>query len=273
MRIRLSVKQNKPDQLIPINYQFLLSSFIYKTIENSDGNYSRWLHDSGFMSGNKKFKMFTFSKLNIPKSSFVSLYGKSFLKIECSRFEFDISMMSNKTVEKFIIGMFMDQKMNIYEKNVESEFSVNTVEMVPEPEIKEEMIFRTISPMVLSRSIIHNGKQSQEYLSPEDPEYFNYLKKNLLEKQTTLLMSKNGSAPDDKDSNVLKLGTVDSFELKGNCKSKLITIKEGTAEETKIKGYYMTFKIKADPEIIRTSYEAGFGKHCSLGFGCVQEVR
>ena len=273
MRIRLSIKQNKPDQLIPINYQFLISSFIYRTIENSDSKYSKWLHDSGFMNGIKNFKMFTFSKLNIPKSSFVSLYGKNFLKVESSKIEFIISMLSNKTVENFITGMFMDQKMNIYEKNIESEFTVNTVEMVPEPEVREEMIFKTISPMVISRSSIHNGKLSQEYMSPEDPEYFKYLKKNIAEKHTALMMSKNGSEIDGKSLGEIKLGSIESFELKGNCKSKLITIKEGTAEETKIKGYYLTFKIKGNPELIRTSYEAGFGKHCSLGFGCVQEIR
>jgi len=83
MRIKLTLKQVKENQLIPINYQYALSSFIYTTIEKSDPRYSRWLHDRGFLLGKKSFKFFTFSMFDLPK-----------------RIKDDINLSSSKEVNK-----------------------------------------------------------------------------------------------------------------------------------------------------------------------------
>jgi len=126
MRLKLILKQHRPHQLIPINYQYLISSFIYRTIENSDNEYSKWLHESGFMSGNKKFKLFTFSKLNIKDCSNENLHGNVYIKVKSEKMELIVSMLAEKTVENFIIGLFENQMMKIYDKNLESQFYVST---------------------------------------------------------------------------------------------------------------------------------------------------
>ena len=51
---------------IPMNYQYELSSFIYRTLARSDSGYSAWLHENGFITGTKRFKLFSFSNLLIP---------------------------------------------------------------------------------------------------------------------------------------------------------------------------------------------------------------
>ena len=169
--------------------------------------------------------------------------------------------------------MFEKQRVRIYDVNIESEFFINTVEMVPEPEFRKEMTFKTISPVVLSRNTVFNGKESQEYISPADKEYAGYFIKNLLEKHHTLYQSRQASA----DSVEVNIRTKDSepltFEQTGEYKSKLITIKEGTKEESRVRGYFYTFRLSGDPDIIRIGYEAGFGKQCSLGFGCAESLR
>lgn len=273
MRIKITFKQTKPDQLMPINYQYPLHSFIYHTIERSDSEYSKWLHESGLMSGNKKFKYFTFSKLNIPDSGITDLYGKKYINIKSDRFELTVSMLSEKTVEHFIIGMFQKQRVKIYDGNIESEFFINTVEMIPEPEFRREMTFKTISPVVLSRNTIYNGKESQEYISPADKEYAGFFIKNLLEKHNTLYQSRQASSHNIEINNITEDSQTLTFEQTGEYKSKLITIKEGTHEESRVRGYFYTFRLKGDPDIIRTGYEAGFGKQCSLGFGCAESLR
>ena len=273
MRIKITFKQAKPDQLIPINYQYPLHSFIYHTIERSDSEYSKWLHDSGLISGNKKFKYFTFSKLNIPDSGITELYGKKYINIKSDRFELTVSMLSEKTVEHFIIGMFEKQRAKIYDGNIESEFFINTVEMVPEPEFRSEMTFKTISPVVLSRNTFYNGKESQEYISPADKEYAGYFIKNLMEKYITLFQSRQASETGNANNINTEEAQTITFEQTGDYKSKLITIKEGTQEESRVRGYFYTFRLTGDPDIIRTGYEAGFGKQCSLGFGCAESLR
>ena len=270
MRLRLVLKQMKPDQLIPINYQHALHSFIYHTISRSDSRYSEWLHDNGLMSGNKKFKYFTFSKLDIRDASVKNLHGRMYLNIKSVNIGLTVSMLSDKTTEHFIIGMFEEQKVKIFDKNTESEFQIKTVEMVPEPVFRNDMTFRTISPVVLSRKTTYNGNESQEYMSPADKEYEDYFIKNLAEKHSALYQLKEGNSG---ESNICREAGIRTFEQRGEYKSKLITIKEGSPEENKIRGYFYTFSITGDPEIIRTGYEAGFGKQCSLGFGCAEVVR
>ncbi len=62
------------------------------------------------MSGKKKFKMFTFSKLYLPDSEVTDLYEKKYLKMMEDKAELTVSMLSNKIMEHFIIGMFEDKK-------------------------------------------------------------------------------------------------------------------------------------------------------------------
>lgn len=269
MRIKLSLRQVRANQLIPINYQYALSSFIYRTIETSDNEYSKWLHEKGFMSGSKKFKMFTFSKLYLPDSEVTDLYEKKYLKINGDKAELIVSMLSNKTMEHFIIGMFEDKKVKVFDRNIESDFHINTVELIPEPVFGETMTFRTISPIVISKSTQYNGKISQTYLSPEDEDYSECFIKNL-EGKLLALMENNI------DINFLgdfRLHEDDpcivSYETIGNIKSKLITIKEDSLEESKVKGFFLGFKLTGNPAVMKLGYEAGFGKLCSQGFGCV----
>jgi len=49
---------------LPINYQYELSSWIYKVIERADSEYSNFLHNEGFQSDGKQFRMFTFSQVD-----------------------------------------------------------------------------------------------------------------------------------------------------------------------------------------------------------------
>jgi len=51
---------------------------------------------------------------------------------------------------------------------------------------------------------------------------------------------------------------------------KLITLKEGRSDETKIKGTLAPFRLQAPRELIEVGYECGFGEKNSMGFGMVK---
>ncbi|MBK9404475.1 MAG: hypothetical protein IPN57_08080 [Ignavibacteria bacterium] len=265
MRIKITFKQAKPDQLIPINYQYPLHSFIYHTIERSDSQYSKWLHNSGLLSGNKKFKYFTFSKLNIPDSGITDLYGKKYINIKSDRFEMTVSMMSEKTVEHFIIGMFEKQRVKIYDGNIESEFFINTVEMVPEPEFRSEMTFKTISPVVLSRNTFYNGKESQEYISPADKEYAGYFIKNLMEKYITLFQSRQASETGNANNINTEESQTRTFEQTGDYKSKLITIKRRNSGRKQSKGIFLHIQINRRSGHLKDGIRGGIRKAVQSG--------
>ena len=259
MRLKLTIKQEKPNQLIPINYQYPISSFIYHTIAKSDNEYAKWLHSKGFVRGNKKFKLFTFSMLNIPKREI----EKDRIMLKSQSLELTISMISKKTLENFIIGMFEKQRFKIYDKKSEALFHIHMIETIPEPVFKNPVRFKTISPVVLSRREIYKGKESEGYLKPDEEDYFDYLKRNLEEKYLSYCITTQKQVYDY---------NIEGFKLNSDWKARLITIRADTLAETKVKGYLYDFEISGDIELIRFGYETGFGKSNSLGFGCVKVV-
>ncbi|HCN38047.1 MAG TPA: CRISPR-associated endoribonuclease Cas6 [Bacteroidetes bacterium] len=258
MRLKLTLEPTKKSQQLTYNYQYPLSSIIYKILSTADKEYTDWLHDTGYKSGNKTFKYFTFSKLIFKNAKFT----KSCIEIKDEPIELIISIYLNKTIEKFIEGVFLNQKFNIYNKDYEAKFNVKFIESLPEPDFKNEMIFTTISPILISDKFISNDKNKEVYLSPEEREYSSIFLKNLIEKYITLNLE-NKNIP-------LKVTLEEmKFELIKLDKSRLYIIKEGTKEETKIRPFDFRFKINAPVEMIKLGYYAGFGKLNSLGLGCV----
>ncbi len=49
--------------------------------------------------------------------------------------------------------------------------------------------------------------------------------------------------------------------------SKLITIKEGSAEETRVKAFESLFYLTGSKELMQVAYECGIGQRNSMGFG------
>lgn len=255
MRIRLTIKPLLRNSVIPINYQYYLSSFIYRTIENSSSEYSRWLHDCGFSSGNKRFKYFTFSTLDIPEREIKS----DTIKILCPQIYLTVSMLSLESMNHLIIGLFESCRFHIHDTN----FIVRFAEKIPDPFFKNEMTFKTLSPVIISRIVNYNGRDSEYYMKPDEPNYAVYLKKNLEEKY--IIYCKNFGVKVNDDG-------INEFELIESGKSKLIDIRQGHPGHTRVKAYPMTFRLKGNPEILKIAYEAGVGKLCSQGFGCIRNL-
>lgn len=255
MRLKLILEQIESSQEIPINYQYFLSSFIYRTIETSNNDYSKWLHDKGFLLGKKTFKFFTFSMLNIPERRIEN----NVIHVLSHRIDFVLSMLSLESMNNLIIGMFEKSRMKIKD----ADFRIRYAEKIPEPFYEDEMKFKTLSPVVISKRVEYDGKISERYMKPDEDDYPEYIKKNLEEKYLTYC-SNFGIKVSDKG--------LESFELMNLEKQKLITIRAGTSSETRVKAFTMTFKLRGNPDIMRVGYEAGIGKLCSQGFGCVRVI-
>ena len=71
LRVKITALTESP-AAIPFNYNYALHSAIYGLIEKSSGEYSEYLHDKGFINNtiNKRFKLFTFSKLFFASGGF-----------------------------------------------------------------------------------------------------------------------------------------------------------------------------------------------------------
>lgn len=259
MRFKLTLKQNKEYQLIPFNYQYYISCFIYKTLSSANKEFGEWLHNEAYSWGVKKFKMFSFSRLNIPEFETEGRY----LKIKSPQLYLIISMLIDDIAENIVLGLFQKQQLTIYNGDELALFKIKFIERLPDPTFKETMQFKTLSPILLKKKEIIDNEEKVVFLKPDDEDYFKYLKTNLEEKYIVYAQY-NETKVSEK--------TLDSFKLLDKYKPSLITIKEGNKNEVNLKAYNMTFEISGPTELIRIGYDAGFGINNSLGFGCVKVI-
>jgi len=261
MRINITLEQVKPEQIIPIDYQYQISSFIYRTIELSNNEFSKWLHDTGFIHGSNKFKFFAFSFLDIEKKE---ILPNHLMKIISPRIGLTLTFITDISLQHLIAGIFLSKQMKITHDKGRALFDIRTIEMIPEPEFKEQMWFRTLSPLVTSKTGEYQGKKAKIYLSPRDDDYLEHFKRNLEQKYITFSLY-------NKDA--ISRESIKSIKVLNAPKSKLTSIAVGKESETKIKGYMFDFQLTGNPDMMRIGYETGFGNYCSLGFGCVRQIK
>jgi len=264
MRLRLNLQVNQQHKTLPLNYQYPVSAWIYQRIAVADMDFASWLHNTGYRIRNKNFKLFTFSNLDIPKRKI----ERDRLIVLSSDAKLIISFHVDKAAENFIIGLFQNQKFEIGDRISKAQFQVETVESLPVPEFRAEMQFRCLSPVCVSRTVIRKGKKMPEYLSPEHPEFERIFFDNLIFKY---LAARNGSSVEEEKS--VHESSEFKLTLLGKSKSRLITIKTGQPQQTRVRGYFFRFRITAPPELLRFGYQAGFGEKNSLGFGCVEVIK
>ncbi len=172
----------------------------------------------------------------------------------------DLSFYVDDAAEKFIVGVFRDQKLELFNDRFRAEFTITQISTLPEPKFEETMEYKALSPMC----IMDMSKKRDKELSPLDPKFEELLAKNLSSKYeifTKEIIDWSGIR----------------FQLTSNPQyidSKLWTIKENSKNETKIKGFEnYSFKLFAPTEIQKIAYFGGFGRYCSKGMGfCLNEI-
>ena len=247
--------------ILPINYQYELSAWIYHTIPYANPEFSEWLHDKGYSTGTQRFKFFTFSNLDIPHGGY-RVNGDR-LKLLSETCSLQISFLIEDAAMPFITGIFQNQDFILGDNLSRVPFKVQMVERLPDPVFTNEMTFTALSPVVVGRSRLPEGGKGTAYLSPVDTEYERLFFQNLSRK---VEVNKPGLeiTPDQ----IAEC----HFQLIGKPKSKMISIKNNKQEATKIKGYLFQFRIIAPAEWIRVGYFAGFGEKNGLGMGCVMKI-
>lgn len=255
MELRLTLSVLGGDTL-PVNYQYPISSWIYRVIGQADAGYADFLHQGGFRHDGRQFKMFTFSQLDArPYRVFgnrMRLLGKEISLTV--RFAVDSSM------EHFLTGLFLQQRLGLGDRYNRVDLEVTRVESVAPPVLRETMTYRCLSPICVSRT---RENRTAEYLSPETPDYGELLVRNLVHKSAALATAGDavsGAFPEFQ------------FRLLNTPRKKGIHVKDYTEGHTQVIGYLFHFELTAPTELHELGYEAGFGEKNSMGFGCVGVV-
>lgn len=258
-KIKLVFKGNFPF-IIPINYQYPLSAWIYKTIHSGNNEFASWLHEKGYMDNKRQYKLFSFSQLDIDKFS----TDKDRLIINNPEATLLINFVAQQAAEPFIKGLFQQKHGSIGDKASQADFTISQIEKMPDPTFTDHMVFNSLSPIVVSKTP-EDRTLAPIYLHPEDSEFARILKENLINKSTAWMMSEAGAGT------TIPFGQTNEFDLQllSKPKPRLITIKANTPQQTKVRGYMMKFRLQAPAPLLQMGYHAGFGEKNSLGFGCV----
>lgn len=262
MRLELTLLPLNPNTAVPLNYNYPLSSAIYKLLAKASPEYADWLHEKGYRSpDNRLMKLFTFSRLNIPHAR---VRENALVAQDDRLWYLQIgSPIEEEFVQNFVLGLFEDQRIQIGGPGAVGHFLIESVEALAPPAFAPKMSGKTISPVVATTMREHKGKLMPYYYRPTDPEIGEAIRKNLLAKYEIV------HAKPCADPTFEILFDMDYYRRKNGKVSKLLHIKEGEAEETKIKTFEMPFTVAGNPDLIRVAWECGLGDKNSLGLGMV----
>ena len=169
-----------------------------------------------------------------------------------------ISFIPEKSTVEFIQGLFDKQSFVIGNKKFKVAFDIVGVEAIPSAVVLGEMRFKAQSPVCIK----HNTSGRVEYLSPDTPQFKRGILKGLMSKYESI----NGHPLD------FDIADFDFVVEKKTVRSKLITIKVETNEETRVRGFLFCFTMKAPLELMKIACDGGIGEQCSQGFGFINAI-
>ncbi len=275
MRIKITFNINQKNQLLPFNYQYPISAWVYRVFAHADIEFTNLLHEIGYpLENGKTFKLFTFSGLSFPpKTTSVAklekvnklrenkqeppLRGSDRMEVWANKAWLTLSFHLPQQYEKFIMGLFNNQKAFIGDKISGLDLQVESIEALKQDIPSSGTVsFKTITPIVMG---IKEPEQPHEvYAGPSHPLYKELFLNNLLDKYKAA--GGNAIYNDELDFRLVKIYPKTSLQI----------IKAFSKQETKVRGFRFDFELTAPHEIMEIGLNAGFGSMNSLGFGACE---
>ena len=257
-QISLCAVNSRFGKRLPLNYQYELSAATYHILASANEEFAAWLHDNGFLMENgKQFKLFTFSRLK--PAEFRILRQSNQLELLSDKVEWQISFLPENSTQQFVEGLFQKRVFEVGDRQSTVRFQVDSIQLMPSPEFTDTMTFEALSPISVSQRL----EDGRDYY-PQDGEEFSTsewvrerLLKNLLDKYE---VTEGKPFEGEPYFNMMTLSEP---------KSTLVTIKAGTPQQTKVRGFLCRLALHCPAELMRIAYESGLGEGNSQGFGCL----
>ena len=234
---------------LPINYNHSLTSAIYQFLRLSDPEYAHFLHEDGYIAGDKRFKLFTFSQLMARKRQIMGdqIYFRS-------QVTWYVSSPQEAFLGSFAASLMEDGRLRVGHQYLR----VVDVEIPRAPRFHQNMKFRCLSPITISTKRERNGKLVMHYCLHDEPEFSELVRQNLIRKHEAIYRYR----PRD-DSFSMEFDPEYISRRKGRI-TRLIRFKD-----VDIRGVLCPFHACGSPELMFVGYECGFGDKNSAGFGMV----
>jgi CRISPR-associated endoribonuclease Cas6 len=233
---------------LPIHYNHILQGFIYNNL--SDYDYRRFLHEEGYQYEKRKFKLFTFSRLE----------GRFRMERERRRIFFDspFRLVVSSAVDKFITDLaetLIRAELLTMGRNV---VEVSGISVQKDPDFTDKLQIKMISPMVTYSTIEENGQKTTHYYSPWSSQFSEHTRNNLIKKHQLI----HGSFP-----------STDQFTIFPNGNRERDFRRIISFKGNPVSAWAGIYWLVGNPELIKVAYHTGLGSKNSQGFGCFEVVR
>lgn len=246
VKMRVSIEfAGEKDLLLPIQYNHIVQGFLYNHMTDID--FSDFLHNEGFKYEKRKFKLFTFSRL---EGEFSILRNENKIKIKPP---FKLTVAS--PIDEFIFDISQNMFKRDYCEFNSQRYKLNSLNIDSPPAFKDSARIKFISPVVMYSTIEEKGLKYTYYYSPWDDNFSLLLLSNLLKKYELIY----GEKLLDPYFKLYPIGE------KNNKYQKIIKYKD-----TVIKGWMGIYDVECSPDLLKLSYYTGLGSKNSQGFGCFE---
>lgn len=261
MYIQIVLQSPDKQAVLPINYQYPLAAWIYKTLERGNPKISEFLHQEGYVDGHRRFKFYSFSELRTPGAK---VRGDRLILTQ-PEVTLSIRFLANQAAQSMINGLFQESApLSIGDQISRGQFRIQSLKMEMLPPLGNQMEFFTDSPLVVSIADRNpDGTPGKKYLSPMDENYHQYLLANLQRKYTVAHKAGLIEAPAAPPEIEYQL-------LSRHVKEKRIDLMRGQPGYTRVKGYKFRFRLKAPEAVLRLAMLAGMGEKNAMGFGALK---
>lgn len=235
MQLYVHIELDEP-LVLPINYNHIIQAVIYRTLSVMP-DYIDFLHNRGYSSGHRQYKMFQFSQLKGKyriKEKNIIFY--SFIELEIRSPEPLLIQLLDGGFR--YCGITFGQKSY---KNIRTKINDFTVE-------KDELIVKTVTPIVVYST--DSTTKYTVYYSPEDIEFYEEIQNNAYRKYQAYY----GVEPDS---------YVEIKKASDMTAKKLVTKYQGSY----IEAWYGNFILFGKRKYLDFLYQTGLGSKNSQGFG------
>ena len=276
MRFQLTLNRTTKQRMLPMDYQYYISAWIYKVLKQADREFASFLHEKGYgKSETKLYKLFCFSRLDFGRPRMWK--EKKLFEISAQDISFQISFDVPEVASVFIKGLFMSQEFYLGDKFNGIDFKVTGIEALPEPAFSKIMSYRLETPWVVSYRT--GTDRYPKYLRPYDEGFKEFSLKHIAEKFTN-----TGKGKITSDDMIFRIfdgrdpeGTpvfrepepAKWLEDSAYWKRGGFLIKPGTKEESRVVGNLFSFELTAPVEVHRMIWDAGVSEKSSEGFGWI----
>lgn len=257
MRIEVVLNRTGKHRMLPMDYQYYISAWIYKVLRNADKEFAHFLHEKGYgESDTKLYKLFCFSRLNFGKPNM----WKERKLFEISKYEIKLQISFDvvEAATNFVKGLFMKQEFYLGDKFNGIDFYVSNVEALPDPVFTKKMRYRLQSPWVVSYQ--EETRKYPKYLRPDEDGFVELSIKHIVEKYNNTRNNKKVM------SEQIKLHVLGDYKRSG------FLMKPGTIEESRIVGNIFDFELTAPTAVHEMIWGAGVSEKSSSGFGWMEEL-